>query len=960
MKITKTIFFLLLCTTALVYSQVRTGNIYGTVFETAGAAIPGVKVTLTSATAGTLSAITSETGQYRFLALPPASDYALKFEVEGLKTQIRKGIRITVGENVTINAMMELGQINENIEVISSAPVIDYRKTTAATNITQEALQSLPTARDPWVMLEKTPGLALDTANVGGNGSGQQSGWDSRGEGMGNSQWNMDGVELTDPTSPGSSGTYYDFDMFEEMQIQTAANDVTAMSGGVSINFVTKRGKDNFFGGGRFYWTDKSLQGTNLPAGLEAEGLSGNTIDHILDYGANVGGPIAKGKAWFWGSYGVQNINNVDMRKVADKTVLTTYDGKLNYNLGAHRLELYGFWSQKTRDNRKRRALDTFDAARQQTGPSWLIKLQDDFSLGENLLVSAKGSFYKSTYYMTPNGGLDKIVYEDLDAGWRYNTGSFSNYTSDLWAGTLTLNYFSDKLPLGSHEILLGLDARLDKSLLFGGNGNGLRAFVIDAGTPSAEGYRARVDRNWQDDFYYNRYSAFFQDTINTGRLTLNLGLRFDLQQGGINAGTVPGTNIALLNSVLDVTGGPNDGTMVNANIQEISRPKAELPMDFKFLSPRLGFVWDVTGKGKTVVKGNFAIYGGVMQFDTYGLQYPLEVVSSNRFDWFDTNTNAIIDAGELEMYRSASNENAIINFDANYLYDKNLSPDKDMEFTLGLEQEVMPLLSVGANYIHRKIWNAIWNHPFVVDADGNERLVKPEDWTEYTFTHDGTTYSYWDTYDAYVYYTGAYRAENRVDQYVIYNGVDLTLKKAMADKWMLMVSATIQSAKDYYLSQLGYTNYDPTDHLPVDKLDGTPIGKIGFNTNTRWMVKVNGLYQLPWDINMGASLQIRDGYVFKETISPGDKFFTGGVATVYPSKFGSSRYGTFTMLDLRLEKMFQIKSVGRLFVSLDGFNIFNSDYVLDKEASRNSSRFGQPLEILNPRVFRLGLRFEF
>ena len=126
-------------------------------------------------------------------------------------------------------------------------------------------------------------------------------------------------------------------------------------------------------------------------------------------------------------------------------------------------------------------------------------------------------------------------------------------------------------------------------------------------------------------------------------------------------------------------------------------------------------------------------------------------------------------------------------------------------------------------------------------------------------------------------------------------------------------------------------------------------------------MVKVNGLYQLPWDINLGASLQIRDGYVFKETISaPDDKFFTGGAATVYPFKFGSSRYGTFTMLDLRLEKMFQIKSIGRVFVSLDGFNILNSDYVVDKETSRNSSRFGQPKEVLNPRVFRLGLRFEF
>ncbi|MEI6613714.1 MAG: carboxypeptidase regulatory-like domain-containing protein [Chrysiogenales bacterium] len=958
MKIFKTIILLSLCTAAMMYSQTQTGNIYGTVIEPAGSGIPGVMVTLTSATAGKLTTITSETGQYRFIALPPAADYELKFEVEGLKTQIRKGIRITVGENATINATMELGQISESIEVIASAPVIDLRKTTQATNMTKETLQSLPTARDPWVILDKTPGLALSTANVGGNASGQQSSWDSRGENRANSQWNLDGVEVTDPTSPGSSGTYFDYDMFEEMQIQTAANDVTAIAGGVSINFVTKRGKDNLFGGGRFYWTDKSLQGTNLPAGLEKEGLSGNTINNILDYGFNVGGPIAKGKAWFWASYGVQDINNVDMHDNPDKTVLTTLNGKVNFNLSSHRLELYAMWSEKTRDNRKNNPFDTLEAARNQSGPSWLIKLQDEFSIGRDLLTSLKLSYYKSTYDLAPNGGLDKITYLDYDAGWRYNSGSWSNFMQDYLEGTLTFNYYTEKLPLGSHDIMVGLNIRTMVADQMGGQSNGMRAYVYDALTPAAEAKYSRgvrVDRQWVDNFDYNRFSAFFQDSISTGRLTLNLGLRYDIQGAAINANTVPGTNVALLNSVYD----PKTDTYINANLPEASRPAVDVPTDLKFLSPRLGFVWDITGKGKTVVKGNFAIYGGVMNFDsTQGLQVPFEILTRNRFNWDDINSNQIVEAGELAL-RDQSNNYAWVTGDAANLVDPNLTQDKDMEFMLGLEQELMPELSVGVNYIHRKIWNQSWNRPYVVDGDGNERLVEPSDWTEYTFTQDGKEYTYWDTYDSYVYYTGAYRAENVKDFHVTYDGVDLTLKKAMADKWMLMASVSFQSSKRHYASQLGYTNYDPTDHVPEDLLDSTASG----SRNSRWMVKLNGVYQLPWGINLGASLQIRDGYVFDPTLqldTSDPRFWDSSNPSVLIYKHGSERYKTFSMLDLRLEKMFQISNIGRLFVSLDGFNILNSSYVLDKETSMNSSRFGQPYQILNPRVFRLGLRFDF
>lgn len=966
MKIIKTFFILALFLTSLAYSQARSGNIYGMVVEPSGIGIPGVQVTLTSGTSGTLTTVTSDSGQYRFLALPPAADYVLRFELEGLKTQLRRGIRVQVGENVTINAIMDPGQLTESVEVVAQAPAIDMRKTTSATNINSEILQALPTARDPWVILQKTPGLTIDTENVGGNASGQQSSWDSRGENRANSQWNLDGVEVTDPTSPGSSGTYFDYDMFEEMQIQTAANDVTAIAGGVSINFVTKRGKDKLFGGGRFYWTDKSLQGDNLPASLEKESLSGNTIDHILDYGFNVGGPIKPGKAWFWGSYGIQNINNVDMLGNPDKTVLTTYNGKLDYNIGDHRLEFYAMWNQKTRDNRKNNPLDTLSAARNQTGPSWMLKLQDDFNLGRDLLGSLKLSYYKSIYHLVPNGGLDKITYQDYDAGWRYNSGSWSDFQQDYWEATLSFNYFTEKLPFGSHDIMVGFNTRLMHALQQGGQSNGMRAYVYDALTPDALAKYSRgvrVDRRWVDDFDYNRFSAYAQDAITTGRLTLNLGLRLDLQSAAINAATIPGTNVALLNHVWD----PDSETYINANIQEATRQGVDIPTKLKFLSPRVGFIWDVFGKGKTVVKGNFALYGGVMNFDsTQGLQVPFEILTRNRFNWDDVNSNQIVEEGELAL-RDQSDNSAWVTGDAANLVDPNLTQDKDMEFMLGVEQELLPNLSVGANFIHRKIWNQSWNRPYVVDGDGNERLVEPGDWTSYTFEQDGTTYTYWDTYDSYVYYTGAYRAENIKDYHITYDGVDITLKKAMADRWMLMASVSLQSAKRHYGSALGYVNnevgsvpgYDPTNHLPVSLLNGTASG----NRNARWMVKLNGVYQLPWGVNLGASLQVRDGYVFDPVLeleTEYSRYWDGSNPRVLVYKHGSQRYGTLTMLDLRLEKMFQIKNVGRLFVSLDGFNILNSDYVTWKENSINSSRYNQPYEILNPRVFRLGVRFDF
>ena len=155
------------------YSQ-ATADIYGTALLPDGSAIPGVAVTLTGDVVGTMSAVTSEEGNYRFLHLSPGN-YELTFELEGFKTVIRKNVRLYVGKNITLNVAMETTTIKEEIVITEKPGAIDTRRTTIGVNISEEMLQALPTARNPWTVMDLIPGVLMDRVDVGGNESGQQS-----------------------------------------------------------------------------------------------------------------------------------------------------------------------------------------------------------------------------------------------------------------------------------------------------------------------------------------------------------------------------------------------------------------------------------------------------------------------------------------------------------------------------------------------------------------------------------------------------------------------------------------------------------------------------------------------------------------------------------------------------------------------------------------------------------------
>ncbi|HUJ12482.1 MAG TPA: carboxypeptidase-like regulatory domain-containing protein, partial [Thermoanaerobaculia bacterium] len=159
-------------------AQVQYGNIYGKVKAKDGSILPGVTVTLTGV-GGPQSSVTDAQGNFRFLNLAPGV-YSVKAELAGYGTITRAGIGVRLGQNADVTMTLN-PSVAESITVTAEAPILDTRKTGTGIDVSKVELDQVPTARDPWVILQQTPGVSMDRMNIGGNESGQQSVYVSKG-----------------------------------------------------------------------------------------------------------------------------------------------------------------------------------------------------------------------------------------------------------------------------------------------------------------------------------------------------------------------------------------------------------------------------------------------------------------------------------------------------------------------------------------------------------------------------------------------------------------------------------------------------------------------------------------------------------------------------------------------------------------------------------------------------------
>ncbi|MEW5982641.1 MAG: TonB-dependent receptor [Acidobacteriota bacterium] len=964
------------------YAQ-QTGDIRGRVTDNTGAVLPGVTVTLGSQAGAPQAAVTTETGTYLFSRLPNGI-YTLTFELTGFRTVVREGIRLTIGQTLDVNQVLEISAVQETVTVTGETPVVDTTETGTSATFNREMLQSIPSARDPWVILEQTPGITMDRANVGGSQSGQQSGYVSRGDSSGNNKWTIDGVDITDMSATGASPIYYDFDMLEEMQIVTGGVDASQQTGGVGINMVTRSGTDRFKGSGRYYYTDDKFEADNVTDDLKRAGAgSGAPIQNIKDFGFEVGGPIRKGKMWYWGSYGKQDIkagivgfylpsatcqaikaqlkadplapiSTADVRAClgTDGTLLNNYNWKLSWAVSrSNKFSFQNTWAAKTknaRDASDTRPIETTFRQRAVTsdygtfgwdvGPSPLWKAGDQHIFSDRLLLDVQWAHLGNNFILDfHEDSLNDVqpIYNIDTAIWERSyqrSGPFIRPTHSL---DVTLNYFLPATLGGDHAFKGGYrwrTARAHSESHVGGNTQAR----FNLGVPA----EAILYRDSITNYDLRTWSIYVQDTFTRNRLTLKFGARFDHQQDAALSSSVPAHPFAPQWLPAITFDGADPGVAYN---------------DF---SPRLGFTYDVTGEGKTIVNGSWAMYYGQMgPGELSGTLNPV-TAANIRFRWSDLNGDTVVQANELDYSR-------ILSFGGNYdpfnptalkttgTIDPNIKNDRTQEFIVGFDHELFPGFGVGGSYIWRKYDQYRWS----------DRLdFSSADYVQRTFTPTCVkadarceTVTYWEPTKQ---IPAPYLYTNQPDRYRNFNGVELTARRRYANNWMMSASYAYNSAVDKWDSPNAYE--DPSN---IDKLNGGQFapqsGGSGIDnifTNAKWLFKVSGLYTLPYEINLSAFFNARQGYPAPLYVQTPNRPFSAGRASIYLDRMGDNRLPNFWTIDFKVEKAFSIGQV-RFIPSMDVFNLTNSNVVLAVRRLQTASNANNVSAIIAPRVIRFGVR---
>jgi hypothetical protein len=1069
-------FLIVLCAVFLVSAaltaQERTGNITGTVIDKDGMPLPGVNVTLTQKTIAAMTQQSNAEGRFRFLSLFPANDYVLKAELQGFKTKIEQGVIVNVGKNADIRLVMEQGALEEQVTVIAQTPVVQAKKTQITHTVNYDMLQSLPSARDPWVVLQMTPSIQMDRENIGGVESGQQSSFSSKGTTT--QEWTIDGVQTTDRNSGGSPG-YYDFDSFEEMNVSTGMLDVEHRDPGIVINLVTRRGGNRTSLGGRFYWTNEKFQTAISADDLAKYKLSGyDRVRDIKDFGFNAGGPIWKDKAWWWFSYGINQIDSWTLLNIPQPMSLNNYVGKINLQLiPENRAEFFYQAGDKKRVGRD--SNNTYPPGRDQKSNFYFgnptLKIQDEHMFGDNLFVSIRYGYSNAGFglWSSEDNTVTKYRKQNVEAGvWSQSSAWFYSDRPHYYT-VLQTQYFNDNL-FGtgtSHEIKIGGEINNNARTYTGGNpgnfyvNNNYNTTTVDwngDGKPDVVKnltngfdikriYVAANDTGWFDGT--DRYALYFNDTITFGRFNINLGLRADYQKGWVESEVTRAIWLAGDSNPLDDKYLANYATIaanffpadtlakIAALIPQKTVPYYEQGAKNWYVSPRFGVNYDVFGNGKTILKLAYTLYRGTDLGPGYYAPYGF--YGNMNFYWKDDNTDSKPQLSELywAMYNSARTPYRCFDDSGNFV------GNYPREYGLmwgGWDSANPTGLSSPTSYIAPD-WKASYTHEFYVSV---EREILQDfgaslsySWRRYQTFNRGDTYypdekypalvaagyhNYRRTKDSYMvagtipdqliapdgtaydmkeaagkqWYVLNNEAPNQVsgtytwyttydnDRYQQYWGWDLVLNKRLSHKWMFNASFTYQMEKNYYGAN-GYT--DPTGMWAYEGMIygislGGSSGKISVNMFSRWLLKASALYQLPWDVNVSATLSAHEGAFVGESFTvqdltlPNTKSQSNGMPTIaYDNR---DRLGNVWTISAKVEKMIKLGDIGRMYLSADIFNVLNVHPILRQyEKHYGTFRFtgngsttvdlrtapaataGAYNEMMNPLLLRIGMRFQ-
>src|SRR3954470_23181299 len=312
-----------------VFGQGFQGGLRGSIKD-AGGVIPGVEVTLTNEQTNIKrSVVTNERGEFVFSNIDPAT-YNVKATLQGYKSIERAGIRIGTQQFLTLDLLMEVGAITENVTVTGEAPLIDTSNASTGTVLDSAALQTLPSPGRNAFMIGASVPTVVPSGDAQFNRQQDQTNASLMSLGGGTRRGNnytLDGVPITDmrnrmsavPTTEGVDDL--------KVQVHTYDAEMGRTGGGV-FNVTAKSGTNNYHGTGFFqtrpiwgqtnnYFSQKASDAATARGDSKTAALNAKPNSPYYLGGGAFGGPIKKDRTFFW--FSNEQYHDVQTRNSASR-----------------------------------------------------------------------------------------------------------------------------------------------------------------------------------------------------------------------------------------------------------------------------------------------------------------------------------------------------------------------------------------------------------------------------------------------------------------------------------------------------------------------------------------------------------------------------------------------------------------------------------------------------------------
>jgi len=898
------------------------GSVWGRVIDHKGAPLEHVQVLIEGRGFDSRTALDTDTSGYFHLAGIPAGRYTVHILASGYHPLQDRNLHLLPSETLYIETQLsrEDSQSPSTIDVLH----LDYSNNVQQTLIDQDQLQQMPSAHNVWALVENQDlSATTNRIDIGGLWGNIPALFSTRGGGSWTqTAYLLNGFDVTDPYSTGQPLFFPDYYALRYSQLYNGAHPPFALSPGGYLNLITQRGTSSFHGGISAFYIHNSLQSSNITPQLREEGINAaHEFDYLIDGNVRLSGPLIDNSLSFFVSVSANDLS----RKMAefedlDKSHVLSGLISLHYKLTGSDLQFlwtgqkigyasYGadrkvpFDATSDRSDR----FNVFQAA-------WSTCLNGDHYLKTGLNYAEGNS--QSRFQEGANGPYGLTIFQEIPSG-------IAPLAFDDNRKTLTFlvrgESFLGRHFKARHKLLYGFQlqyARASSEKTIAQNTHlhffGEKAIeVVHYNTPAA---------HQESGLNVNMY---LQDTITlSSLLSLYVGVNLDYSRGWV----------------------PGQATSFSGEQNEIQ---------WFTISPRIGIAIPLSPSKKAALKLSFARYYFRLPLNylTYGNNSAL---GGQVYGWTDINGDKQFQENERgDLLRRQGPRYAQI--------DPELKRPYTYEFSIVYSVVFSSSWSFSLGGFYRRTGDQIktlnigvplseYSAEYLLDL-GDDDIPYTEDDQIFTVFNQNR-----ETLGNDFFLLSNVSADKRVTSYY---GADITLIKRFSSKFGFFFTLTATLAE-------GTTNPGNSE---FENDDGV-VGSIYDNPNTlinakgrvrfdrAYTARLGMTYTAPYGIKMGCVIKYYDGQPFSRRLIV--EGFNQGPFDIQTHSRGAVRYEFNLNLDIRLEKAFPLGQ-GKFRLILDGFNMLNSHLALKENPWTGPAfKLRYATEIMSPRVFRLGVAYDF